>query len=373
LRKASFNREEVSQQMMTAAACMPGRIGWLLERLIMMSRECIKSDQRHGLFRLPPLSSLRVFEAAARHNSFQKAAGELNLTASAISRGIQTLENWLGVELFHRETRGLRLTGAGEIYAPLVNQALNILANATDQLPGRKATGTLSVSSAPTFANKILLPRLDKFAAQFPDIRVTIDTSYRQVDLTLDQFDLANRVASTRKQAPNWSLLAVESLIPVCSPSLKEQIGHPLDATLLMRAPLIHVTSVSVDWNHWFRANGTQTPSSIDGELHVDTIQMAFDAAVRGLGVVLGRRPLVDDDISSGHLIPLVDQTIPSGSGYWLVTSQTDFQKPEVKLFRRWLLAELGRGTKDSKSGSSVSRTVKKRPRLALRRPLNTT
>src|SRR5271170_1294517 len=131
-------------------------------------------------FRLPPLSSLRVFEAAARHNSFQKAAGELNLTASAISHGIQTLENWLGVELFHRETRGLRLTGAGEIYAPLVNQALNILANATDQLPGRKATGTLSVSSAPTFANKILLPRLDKFAAQFPDIRVTIDTSYRQ-------------------------------------------------------------------------------------------------------------------------------------------------------------------------------------------------
>ena len=133
-------------------------------------------------FRLPPLSSLRVFEAAARHNSFRKAADELNLTASAVSHGIQTLENWLGVELFYRETRGLRLTGAGEIYAPLVNQALSVLAKATDRLPGRKATGTLSVSSAPTFANKILLPRLGKFIAQFPDIRVTIDTSQGVVD-----------------------------------------------------------------------------------------------------------------------------------------------------------------------------------------------
>lgn len=106
-------------------------------------------------FRLPPLSTLRVFEAAARHKSFRKAADELNLTASAVSHGIQTLENWLGVELFNRQSRGLRLTGAGEAYAPLVNQALSVLAKATDRLPGRKATGTLSLSSAPTFANKI--------------------------------------------------------------------------------------------------------------------------------------------------------------------------------------------------------------------------
>src|SRR6478735_6291331 len=94
-------------------------------------------------FRLPPLSSLRVFEAAARHNSFRKAADELNLTASAVSHAIQTLENWLGVDLFSREARGLRLTNAGEVYAPLVNQALALLASATDKVPGRRPTGTL--------------------------------------------------------------------------------------------------------------------------------------------------------------------------------------------------------------------------------------
>ena len=183
-------------------------------------------------FRLPPLSSLRVFEAAARHNSFRKAAEELNLTASAVSHGIQTLESWLGVELFHRESRGLRLTGAGEIYAPLVNQALSVLAKATEQIPGRKATGTLSVSSAPTFANKILLPRLEKFAADFPDIRVSIDTSQRLVDLTLDDFDIAIRNTVAKKPAPNWTLLVAETLVPVCSPGLKKELGAAADAKL---------------------------------------------------------------------------------------------------------------------------------------------
>jgi len=309
-------------------------------------------------FRLPPLSSLRVFEAAARHSSFKKAADELNLTASAVSHGIQTLESWLGAELFHREARGLRLTSAGETYAPLVNQSLSMLARATDQLPGRKATGTLSVSSAPTFANKILLPRLDKFAAQCPDIRVSIDTSPNYVDLTLDEFDIAIRFSSTQKPPSNWTLLATETMMPVCSPTLGAQLGVPLDANLLTRAPLIHVTSVSADWNHWFLANGLESPPSIDGGLRVDRMQMAFDAAIRGLGVVLGRRPLVDDDIESSRLVPLVAETIPSGSRYWLVTAPTDFQKPEVKAFRRWLLSELGTEVAHRKPTRSGSRTV---------------
>jgi LysR family transcriptional regulator, glycine cleavage system transcriptional activator len=299
-----------------------------------------------------------VFEAAARHNSFRKAAEELNLTASAVSHGVQTLENWLGVELFSRETRGLRLTGAGRLYAPLVNQALGVLARATEQLPGRKATGTLSVSSAPTFASKILLPRIERFIARIPDIRVTIDTSHRLVDLTLDEFDVAIRFLATEKPASNWTLLAQETLTPVCSPSLRQKLGSPSNAEALSGAPLIHLTSVSADWHHWFRSSGMEAPASIEGGLRVDTMQMAFDAAARGLGVALGRHPLVDDDIESGRLVPLVDQTIPSGSCYWLVTSETDFQKPEVKLFRRWLLSELGLEPEHRKPPRPDSRAI---------------
>jgi len=309
-------------------------------------------------FRLPPLSSLRVFEAAARHNSFRKAADELNLTASAVSHGIQTLENWLGVELFSREARGLRLTGAGEIYAPLVNQALSVLAKATEQLPGRKATGMLSVSGAPTFTYKILLPRLEKFSTQHPDIRVTIDTSHRLVDLTLDDFDIAIRYSSTKKPAPNWTLLSVETLFPVCSPGLQNRYGGPADVNLLLRAPLIHVTSVSADWAHWFRATEMEPPPSIEAGLRFDNMQMAFDAAVRGLGVVLGRRPLIEEEIASGRLVSLGGQTIPSDSGYWLVTSQADFQKPEVKAFRQWLLSELVPGTAHRSVGHPGPRVV---------------
>jgi DNA-binding transcriptional LysR family regulator len=307
-------------------------------------------------FRLPPLSSLRVFEAAARHSSFREAADELNLTASAVSHGVQTLENWLGVELFYREARGLRLTSAGEAYAPFVNQALSLLAKATEQVPDRKATGTLSVSSAPTYANKILLPRLEKFALQFPDLRVTIDTSQRLVDLARDGFDIAIRFTSTTKRARHWTALGMETLLPVCSPALKRRFTGSSAAKLLSQAPLIHVTSVSDDWIHWFQTQGSEIPSSIEEGLRVDTIQMGFDAAVHGLGVVLGRRPVVDVDIESGRLVPVIGQAVPSGSGYWMIAAETDFLKPEVKLFRRWLLAELGIGDEHPKSSRPGAR-----------------
>ena len=139
---------------------------------------------------------------------------------------------------------------------------------------------------------------------------------------------------------------------------MKEQLGVPAEADLGSRAPLIHVTTVSADWNHWFRANGIEIPASIDSGLRVDTVQMGFEAAIRGLGVVLGRRPLVDDDTAAGRLVPLVRQAIPSGSGYWLVTSQTEFQKPEVKRFRRWLVSELSAGAEDRKSTPSRPRSL---------------
>jgi LysR family transcriptional regulator, glycine cleavage system transcriptional activator len=293
-------------------------------------------------FRLPPLSALRVFEAAARHNSFQKAASELNLTASAVSHAIQTLENWLGVALFHRGSRGLKLTAAGEAYAPMVNQALTILARATDRLPGRKASGTLAISSAPTFAHKVLLPLLDKFIAENSEIRVTVDTSRRRVDLTLDNFDIAIRFAPANKPGPDWTLLAAETLMPACSPAFKKKLDRPLDADVLSRVPLIHVTSSTTDWEHWFAANGIAIPPSFDAGLRVDTFQMGADAAARGLGVMLGRSPLLDDEIASGRLVTLGAKTITSGDAYWLITPEAEFQRPEVKLFRDWLLAELG-------------------------------
>jgi DNA-binding transcriptional LysR family regulator len=130
--------------------------------------------------------------------------------------------------------------------------------------------------------------------------------------------------------------------MPMCSPAFKKKLDRPLDADVLARVPLIHVTSSTTDWEHWFAAIGIATPPSIETGLRVDTFQMGADAAARGLGVVLGRSPLLDDEIASGRLVTLGGKAIPSGDCYWLVTPEAEFQKPEVKLFRNWLLAELG-------------------------------
>jgi LysR family transcriptional regulator, glycine cleavage system transcriptional activator len=244
------------------------------------------------VFRLPPLNTLRLFDAAARCGSFKKAADELHLTASAVSHGIQTLEDAIGTELFRRNGRAIALTPAGMEYHPVVNGALVALAEATERLPGRKATGTLSVSSAPTFANRWLLPRLSRFAEQHPDISVSIDTSQKVMDLPLDGVDVAIRMARDAKSAPNWTRLVEETFVPVCSPKFKRRHkGREIE-----RGPFIHVTLVPTDWREWFGAAGIEPPAATASDLRVDTIQMGLDAAVAGLGVVLGRTPLVNAD-----------------------------------------------------------------------------
>src|SRR5262245_65929460 len=129
---------------------------------------------------IPPLSSLRLFEAAARHESFRKAAEELGLTASAVSHGVDSLEKWLGVELFRRRPRGVTLTPAGRHLLPYVSEGLSMIALGAQRLPGRRAERRVILSVAPTFAQLFLVPRLPRFRALHPGIRLSIDTSHRQ-------------------------------------------------------------------------------------------------------------------------------------------------------------------------------------------------
>lgn len=290
-------------------------------------------------FRLPPLNSLRIFEAAARHGNFSHAARELNLTPSAVSHAMQLLEEWLGTALFLRGPRGLRLSLAGNAYLPVVANALRELATASEQLPGRKPAGRLAISSAYTFARRFLLPRLGDFNRRFPEIKLTVDTSRQSADLPLDGFDAAIRMAPLDAGLPHWTLLFEESLVPVCSPGLRAASAKS-PAEIFESGNLIHVTSVTSDWDTWFRASGIPSPGCQNAALRVDTIEMAFEAAARGLGVAIGREPLVGADIASGRLVAAAEVTVPSGSGYWLVAAEANFQKPGVKKLRGWLLDE---------------------------------
>jgi LysR family glycine cleavage system transcriptional activator len=293
-------------------------------------------------FKLPPLSSLRVFESAARHGSFKKAAEELNITASAVSHAVQNLEDWLGVELFRRGGGKLELTEPGAAYGLVMGDAMKTIADATARLPGRRSHGRLTINSAPGFAARWLLPRLSRFTERFPDISVDIQTSLDRVDLPMEGIDAAIRLAPAAQAMEHWTHLLAESLVPVCSPALRNQHAGISGTELIAKGELIHLTSTSADWAEWFRIIGLKQPDTLRAGLRVDTIHMALEAASRGLGIALGRAPLFDAEIDSGRLVRILEDGVPSGLSYWLVTMDPDLQSQDVKVFRQWMLDELG-------------------------------
>lgn len=292
-------------------------------------------------FRLPPLNTLRFFEAAGRLQSFKAVALEMNVTPSAVSHALRTLEVWLGVELIARTRDGLMLTDAGVIYHPIVCSALEKLREATARVPGRRGQGSLSISAAPSFAGSWLLPRLSRFKADFPDVTVTIDTARQQVDLPLDGLDLVIRMAPEPRPGGTWLRLAREVLVPVCSPAFAQShLGQPWQQ-ILVSAPLIHVTTVAEDWSRYLDEALPEGRCEGEGSLRFDTIHMAVQAARQGFGVTLGRRPVIDEDLAQGHLVPLGAPVVQANTCYWLVGSELTFDRPEAKAFRKWLLREI--------------------------------
>jgi DNA-binding transcriptional LysR family regulator len=285
--------------------------------------------------RLPPLSTLRLFDSAARLLSFKKAAEELLLTPSAVSHGIQTLEEWLGVPLFARTPRGLRLSEAGRIYRPIVGEALGMIATGAARIGGRPDGSRLSISAAPTFAAKWLLPRLADFRARHPDIAVIIDTARDPVGIEDGEADLAIRMGRGGWAGLAADRLFAETLVPVCAPAIAARVRDLQD---IEAAPLIHVTTVSEDWAAWAAAAGRRPPNPAKG-LRFDTIQMAFDAAIQGLGVAIGRRPLVDTELDSGKLIAPWLPAAPSNTAYWLVGPSGRVDGGAIAAFRSWIVA----------------------------------
>lgn len=291
--------------------------------------------------RLPPLSTLRLFEAAGRLQSFKLAAAELAVTPSAISKGVQALEDWLGVPLFVRGTKRLTLTEAGSAYLPSIRQALGILAVASERVPGRPARRSLALSVAPAFGSRLLLPRLAAFRRLHPDIGLAIDTNRRQVDFPGDGVDLAIRMGTGNWPDLEATHLLTERLVPVCSPDLLKTLGRIADPLARLKAAsLIHLATASDDWGTWLRGAGL---GMVDPQrsLAVDTTDMAMDAASRSLGIAIGRLPFVQTELDAGKLVMFCDPVVVAKTGYWLVGLPDTMKRPEVGAFRRWLLSEL--------------------------------
>ncbi len=287
-------------------------------------------------YRLPPLNAVRQFEAVARHLSFRAAAEELRVTPSAVSHGIQALEDWLGVPLFVRDHRNLTLSPAGAAFLPRVQDALNILVSATTSLP--KAWGSrISISAAPSFATRWLLPNLHRFYSAHPDIEIAIDTSPRHVDFPRDSVDLA-----IRRGEGNWGEVAkeclfYEELVPVCAPGIASSIRTPED---LAKQTLLHVTTAAEDWAAWAALSNLPQLDTSRG-FRFDTLDLAWSAAAEGLGVAIGRLPLVNPEFEDGRLVPILRKPLKGHTAYWLVTAPGTLSRREVAAFAAWLKAEL--------------------------------
>lgn len=290
-------------------------------------------------YRLPPLKSLRLFEAAGRHSSFKKAASELGLTPSAVSHGIQALEDWLGAALFARDGNALALTEAGRAYLPQIRDALERIARASDGVPGRRSNGRLSVSAAPFFGVRWLAPNLGGFAVAHPGIEITLDTEQRAVEFPRDGIDVAIRLG--RGDWPDLVATSLfdEWLVPVCAPAMAAEIRGFAD---LDRFSAIHVVTARDDWASWRALAGAPPPSAeAPPARRLDTIAPAMEAAASGAGIAIGRLPLIRADLDSGRLVPVLGPPRKGASGYWLVSTREAMARPEVAAFRGWIKATL--------------------------------
>lgn len=293
--------------------------------------------------KLPPLNGLRAFEAAARHLSFSRAAEELFVTPAAISHQIKGLEDFLGITLFKRMPRAVILTEDAQTILPLVSEAFDRLDQAAYMIKENKTTGVLTVSSAPTFAQKWLLPNLDSFTDAYPDINVRLDARLNTVDFEKDGVDIGVRLGNGQYPGLRTDRLFAETVIPVCHPKLLEG-DHPLKSPEdLKYHQLIHVDwgnkieGPIPDWMMWLKSAGIEDVDSSRGP--VFTVEgMAIESAVKGIGVALASTYAVRDDVEKGNLVIPFNRTIEAAAYYWVVAPERTADNAKVKAFREWIL-----------------------------------
>ncbi|MGH6816807.1 MAG: transcriptional regulator GcvA [Hyphomicrobiaceae bacterium] len=288
--------------------------------------------------RLPPLNALKAFEAAARHESFTRAAEELCVTQGAVSHQVKALESELGLKLFNREPRRLVITAAGRTYLAVVRDALDRIAAGTERLLQRQRTGALTVSTSPNFAAKWLVHRLGRFGQAHPEIALTVSASVHHVDFAREDVDVAIRHGDGRDTGLSIVRLCSEELFPVCSPRLVRGRGALRRPAGLARHTLLHLNDRQ-DWSKWLEAAGVEGYDFSQGPVF-NQASMAIDAAVDGQGVALARTALAAWDLIGGRLVRPFPLALPVPYAYWIVCPHAVAKLPKIVVFRDWLLAE---------------------------------
>jgi LysR family glycine cleavage system transcriptional activator len=284
-----------------------------------------------------PLNGIRAFEAAARHGGFVAAAPELHVTPAAISRAVKLLEARLGVPLFERHANRLTLTEAGTEYRDGLVPLLESLGRLTARIAARGAAPVLTIGVGPSFAMRWLIPRLADFARRAPGVEVRLATGGAAAPFSEDWS------CGVRLGAGDWPGLVATplfspDLLPVCTPALADTLGaaEAWHASLLLR-----VAHAPQDWGLWFAEAGL--PARAPSGPVLGFYGQAIQAAADGIGIAMGIRPYVDDDLAKGRLVAPLPITVPKGGRWWLVHRAAREKEPAFRLFRDWLLDQARR------------------------------
>jgi len=286
---------------------------------------------------LPPLNGLRAFEAAARHMSFTDAAEELSVTQAAISHQVRGLEQRLGLKLFVRRNRSLLLSEAGQAYLAPVRAAFDQLNEATEKLLQKDRGGHLTVTTTASFATKWLVPKLAGFQRANPEIDVRLSTNTGLVDFSREDVDIGIRYGRGQWPGLVAERIVSEDVMPVCAPALVKgpnALKRPVD---LRRFTLLHIGTFPDDWQVWLTAAGVKGIDATRG-VTFDFPLAAYQAAMDGLGIALGRHPLVAPDLKAGRLVMPFDFKMSTEFAYYLVYPPEAIRRRKIKAFRDWLM-----------------------------------
>jgi LysR family glycine cleavage system transcriptional activator len=289
------------------------------------------------------INGIRVFEAAARLSNFAKAASELNVTPAAVSQQIKKIENRLGVQLFERTGRKIKLTKVGSRFHSDVSDALTGLNEAVGRAKDWSFSDHISISTVGAFAARWLVPRLDHWRAANPDVDIRVSTSGQLVDFDRDQIDLAIRIGDGQYSGLFSVPLLPEIIIPLCHPSLLEG-DHPLNTMEdLIHHTLIHFNPASGDintnWRDWLITAGVEGVDHNRG-LFFNDYSVAVNAAMTGQGVLLSPRTFIVDDLRSKMLVVPFGDKVPQKLGWHIVMPQSNLKQPNIAGFTDWLISE---------------------------------
>ncbi|RJG12608.1 transcriptional regulator GcvA [Pseudomonas cavernicola] len=288
--------------------------------------------------KIPSTTALVSFEAAARHQSFTKAAEELSLTQSAICRQIAGLEEFLGIALFRRSRRGVKLTEAGLSYSRRVAAQLDAVERDTLSVMGQHGAGSLELAIVPTFGTQWLLPRLKHFQALHPEVTVNLTNRTRPFLFADTEFDAAVYFGDADWSGTESHFLMPENPLPVCSPQLIPA-GRQLTAEAIAGLPLLQQSTRPYAWRQWFNSLGLNVPRDMTGPRY-ELFSMLAQAAMHEMGIALIPPFLIQRELAEGRLVVALDHACLSDKAYYLIIPERKVESAALRAFRDWLVEE---------------------------------